>query len=330
MAATIVPVRGFVKPGEPVQIQFLQPVAGKADDAKKAIDAVGLSATKLPGLFVTATAGEIVENGKPAFAVSTLEGTKLEASTEKIDESKPVDVAAVYPKIKEAGTYVLTWKDAQPLVIQVLKPSIPWGGLKNDYVPAEIKRQFQGMAAQLKASEPIAIHIVPLSCAVISTDKGEIKAVFDYASAPHTVENFISLANQGYYTDTTFHRVMKGFMIQGGDSLGKTERAGTGGPGYMQNAEFSEKKHVPGVLSMARTGYDVNTAGGQFFIVHGDANFLDGAYTVFGKVIEGMDAVNKIAETPVSDKNGTVKGERPKMVDVRIVPATAEQYGIKK
>ena len=114
--------------------------------------------------------------------------------------------------------------------------------------------------------------------------------------APNTVNNFISLINKGFYNGVGFHRVIKGFMIQGGDPEG----TGMGGPGYCIKGEFNQNgfkndlKHTAGVISMARTMMP-NTAGSQFFIMHKDAPHLDGAYAAFGKVIEGMDVVDKLA-----------------------------------
>ena len=114
--------------------------------------------------------------------------------------------------------------------------------------------------------------------------------------APNTVNNFIYLVKRGFYDDLTFHRVIRGFMIQGGDPNG----TGTGGPRYRIKGEFSangvknDLKHDRGVLSMARAMHP-NSAGSQFFIMHGDAPHLDGQYAAFGKVIEGMDAVDEIA-----------------------------------
>ncbi len=114
--------------------------------------------------------------------------------------------------------------------------------------------------------------------------------------APNTVNNFISLINKGFYNGVGFHRIIKGFMIQGGDPEG----TGMGGPGYCIKGEFNQNgfkndlKHTAGVISMARTMMP-NTAGSQFFIMHKDAPHLDGAYAAFGKVIEGMDIVDKLA-----------------------------------
>lgn len=137
------------------------------------------------------------------------------------------------------------------------------------------------------------------------TTAGEIKAELYPDIAPNTVSNFISLIQKGFYDGLIFHRVIKGFMIQGGDPDG----IGTGGPGYSIKGEFDQNgfvnnlKHSAGVLSMARSQMP-DSAGSQFFIMHKDAPHLDGAYAAFGKVTEGMDVVDAIAETETdfSDK----------------------------
>ena len=129
-------------------------------------------------------------------------------------------------------------------------------------------------------------------------DGGTIKAELYPDIAPNTVNNFISLIKKGFYDGVCFHRVIRGFMLQGGDPDGN----GTGGPGYSIRGEFSHNgfkndlKHEPGVLSMARTMIP-DSAGSQFFIMHKTSPHLDGEYAAFGKVIEGMDVVNAIAET---------------------------------
>lgn len=139
--------------------------------------------------------------------------------------------------------------------------------------------------------------------------------------APNTVNNFISLINKGYYDGLTFHRVIRGFMIQGGCPNG----TGMGGPGYSIKGEFSqngftnELKHTPGVLSMART-MAPDSAGSQFFIMHQNSPHLDGAYAAFGQITEGMDAVNKIAET------ATDFSDRPMEPQV-IKKVTVETFG---
>ncbi len=135
---------------------------------------------------------------------------------------------------------------------------------------------------------------------------GVIKVELYPEKAPNTVNNFISLANSGFYDGIIFHRVIKGFMIQGGDPAG----VGTGGPGYCIEGEFAingfkknDIKHLRGVISMARA-MNPNSAGSQFFIMHDDAAYLDGQYAAFGKVTEGMEIVDEIASvaTDYADK----------------------------
>ena len=133
--------------------------------------------------------------------------------------------------------------------------------------------------------------------AIIEINKfGTIKVELDKAVAPITVENFVKLANKGFYNGLTFHRVIKGFMIQGGCPKGN----GTGGPGYCIKGEFAANgvnnplKHTRGVISMARA-MDPDSAGSQFFIMHQDAPYLDGQYAAFGRVIEGIEVVDAIA-----------------------------------
>ena len=158
--------------------------------------------------------------------------------------------------------------------------------------------------------------------AVIKTTAGEMVIEFWPDVAPKTVENFKTLARKGFYDGTCFHRVIKGFMIQGGDPLTKDaskEAAwGTGDPGYKIKAEFNEKSHVRGVLSMARSN-NPDSAGSQFFICHGDPKFLDRQYTTFGKVIQGDDVLEKIATTPTHppDRPNTRQG----VESIKIVPA---------
>lgn len=149
-----------------------------------------------------------------------------------------------------------------------------------------------------------------------------IKAELYPEIAPNTVNNFISLVNAGFYNGVIFHRVIRGFMLQGGDPQG----TGTGGPGYSIKGEFTQNgftnnlKHEPGVLSMARTMMP-NSAGSQFFIMHEKSPHLDGAYAAFGKVIEGMDVVNAIAETATDFRDKPLEDQRMKTV-------TVETFGV--
>jgi peptidyl-prolyl cis-trans isomerase B (cyclophilin B) len=140
--------------------------------------------------------------------------------------------------------------------------------------------------------------------AVIHTKLGDITLGFFPEVAPNHVNNFIELAEKGFYNGTTFHRVIPDFMIQGGDPHSKDQdksRHGTGGPGYSLKAEFNNKSHKRGALSMARSA-DPDSAGSQFFICVADAPHLDGQYTVFGEVIAETDTIDKIVSQP-RDRN---------------------------
>jgi cyclophilin family peptidyl-prolyl cis-trans isomerase len=148
------------------------------------------------------------------------------------------------------------------------------------------------MAKQYKQAEDMNLDSQKKYTAVFTTGKGKISIELFHVKAPITVNNFVFLAKEGFYNGTTFHRVIKDFMIQGGDPTG----TGTGGPGYRFKDECrADLKHdVPGILSMANAGPGTN--GSQFFITHVATPWLDGRHTVFGKVVEGMDVVNSIPE----------------------------------
>ena len=157
----------------------------------------------------------------------------------------------------------------------------------------------------------------------IEMENGDImKAELYPEIAPNTVNNFISLIKQGYYDGVIFHRVIPGFMIQGGDPDG----TGMGGPGYSIKGEFSQNgfkndlKHTPGVLSMARTMIP-DSAGSQFFIMHETSPHLDGAYAAFGKLIEGLEVVDKIARV------NTDYSDRP-MEEQKMAKVTVETFGV--
>ena len=155
-------------------------------------------------------------------------------------------------------------------------------------------------------------------------DYGTISLELDADTAPITVTNFVKLAEDGFYDGLTFHRIIPGFMIQGGDPLGN----GTGGSEETIKGEFSENgvenpiSHERGVISMARA-MDPDSASSQFFIVHQDSTYLDGQYAAFGHVTEGMEIVDAIcADTPVQDNNGTVAAaDQPVITSVKIVEA---------
>lgn len=164
-------------------------------------------------------------------------------------------------------------------------------------------------AAQSAGTAPTSTNSPqPMTTAILHTTKGDITIEFFGADAPKTVENFTKLAAAGFYNGTKFHRVIKAFMIQGGDPLSKDDtmvaRWGTGGPGYQFADEIHANNHnVTGTISMANSGPDTN--GSQFFINTADNSFLDTKHTTFGRVTAGMDAVRAIEATP------TGAGDRP-------------------
>lgn len=155
--------------------------------------------------------------------------------------------------------------------------------------------------------EPPVGNITNQQLVVLKTSQGDITVELFSAKAPKTVENFLHLAKSGFYDDTLFHRVIKNFMVQGGDPLTREAptdwaRHGTGGPGYAFADEINDEKIVRGVLAMANAGADTN--GSQFFIVTAAATpWLDGRHTVFGKVIEGMEVVAEIEELPTNSND---------------------------
>ncbi len=146
--------------------------------------------------------------------------------------------------------------------------------------------------------------------AIITTKFGQMELVFFPELAPKHVESFLKLAKKGFYNGTIFHRVIPGFMIQGGDPYtkdpSKRQLYGTGGPGYNVPAEFNRLPHERGIVSMARAA-DPNSAGSQFFIVVDKASFLDGQYTVFGEVVSGMEVADKIVSQPRDSKDNPLE-----------------------
>jgi peptidyl-prolyl cis-trans isomerase B (cyclophilin B) len=160
--------------------------------------------------------------------------------------------------------------------------------------------------------------------AVIDTTEGIMTLELWPEVAPKTVENFKKLAKEGFYDGTCFHRVIKDFMIQGGDPLTKDPSQehtwGTGGPGHRVKAEFNDRHHDRGVISMARSQHP-DSAGSQFFICHGNPRFLDRQYTAFGKLIEGDDVLEKIATTPTHPQDRPNK--RMGVNSIRIVAVEA-------
>lgn len=193
------------------------------------------------------------------------------------------------------------------------------GGSSSDEQPAEEPEQSeQTEQAEEPVAEPIGIH----HAEIVIKDFGTVKVELDGDTAPITVQNFMDLANAGFYDGLTFHRIMDGFMIQGGDPNGN----GTGGSDHNIKGEFAANgvnnpiSHKKGVISMARA-QDFDSASSQFFIVQADSEFLDGQYAAFGNVTEGMEFVDIIAkEAKPIDDNGTIPAdEQPVIETIRII-----------
>lgn len=204
--------------------------------------------------------------------------------------------------------------------------SAPVAATGTDPEPAASETAAEPAATEAAATESTAeaepaeggLHHVTITV----KDYGTIELELDAEAAPITVQNFLDLAGQGFYDGLTFHRIISGFMIQGGDPLGN----GTGGSDKEIVGEFSENgyenniSHKRGVISMARS-MDPNSASSQFFIVHADADFLDGQYAGFGHVTSGMEVVDKICEDarPI-DNNGTIpKDKQPVIESVKVI-----------
>jgi peptidyl-prolyl cis-trans isomerase B (cyclophilin B) len=181
-------------------------------------------------------------------------------------------------------------------------------------------------AEEKKETPPMS---TPNEVAVIKTNEGEMVVQFWTDAAPDTIQNFKKLARQGFYDGTIFHRIVKGFMIQGGDpnskDPAKESSYGEGGPGYKIKAEFNNHSHDRGVISMAR-GPDPDSAGSQFFICLAPVRRLDGQYTTFGKLIKGNDVLDKIGSTP-AERNAQGEMSKPTkrvvIESVKIVPAVS-------
>jgi peptidyl-prolyl cis-trans isomerase B (cyclophilin B) len=182
------------------------------------------------------------------------------------------------------------------------------------------------VTATIRAEEKKPMN-TPNEVAVIKTNEGEMVVQFWTDAAPNTIENFKKLARSGFYDGTIFHRIVKGFMIQGGDpnskDPAKENSYGQGDPGYKIKAEFNGHSHERGVISMAR-GPDPDSAGSQFFICLGHVPRLDGQYTTFGKLIKGGDVLEKIGDIPVTRNSAGETSKPTKRVvieNVKIVSA---------
>ena len=245
------------------------------------------AATSLPAAVFTGVTLDVSVDDKagPAIREAGKDGTIDVAADTRIERRVTVPVARFVPTPSETGFATV---------------AVQWQGLPGANCVFKV------------APDGSKVDIAKLDLAktkvVLVTNHGDMTLSFRPDKAPHHVESFLKLCKQGFYDGTKFHRVIKGFMIQGGDPLTKDdrmqERWGTGDPGYKLDAEFNDIRHTRGVLSMAR-GPDPNSAGSQFFIVHGDATQLDGQYTAFGNLEAGADTLDSIANTPCGGRAGS-------------------------
>ena len=239
------------------------------------------------------------------LVMTTFDGKPVEAKgSADVAAGATADLAAVFPQIASPGTYVL-FADPKGKTAPA------------DFVGTPVVVEVVDNKERGGAPGPMVVKLEPLQYVQMKTTGGPMTMAMYYDTSPNTVDAFLRLCGQGYYDGLSFHRIIKGFMIQGGDPTG----TGGGGPGYTLGQEFNAKPHTEGVLSMARTN-DPNSAGSQFFIClnYGQTQQLDGKYTTFGKVVDGLDAVKKIGDvqTDASDKPAT-----PQTIDaVQVMPVT--------
>jgi peptidyl-prolyl cis-trans isomerase B (cyclophilin B) len=264
-----------------------------------------------------------VKNDSPnpiALTLTSFSGQAVEAKGDAtLAGGASADVKAVFPQLGTPGTYILY--------------AVPEGKKVDEFVGTPLVVGVRQDKRPNATGGPIVTKVEPLRYALMTTKQGPVTMVFYYDVAPNTAASFLSLAQGGYFDGLTFHRIVPGFVIQGGDPKGD----GTGGPGYSLPPEFNDRPHVAGALSMARNGdpseapgvlprYEfASSAGSQFFIClnYENTRQLDGRYTVFGKVIDGMDAVNAIAKTPLADQRAGKPAEQVAIEKVEVIPVTA-------
>jgi cyclophilin family peptidyl-prolyl cis-trans isomerase len=244
-----------------------------------------------------------VDSATPTtLTLTKFDGTPVTsaAATDSPANEGTVDLKTIYPALNEPGTYVLF--------------AVPKGKSVSDFIgtPVVIEVLTEHGAVS-------TVRVEPLRYETMTTTDGPFTMAFYYDVAPNHVDSFLRLSSEGFYDGLTFHRILPGFVIQGGDPKGD----GTGGPGYSVNAEFNDHKHLEGVLSMARSS-DPNSAGSQFFVCldYKSTVHLDNQYTAFGKVTEGMDAVKKIAATPLSDPQAGTPVTAPVIQKAEVFPVT--------
>ncbi len=277
----------------------------------------------LPLLFLTSAltpthkwnppAGPVTVNvsvqGDAKLVLTDFSGKVIDpAAPADVSGEKTIDLKTLFPKIADGGTFVLY--------------TVPKDKTIADFVDSPLVIEVRVNKELPQGSGADGIKIEPLRYAVIHTAQGDMTCMFYYDVAPNTVDSFLRLASEGYYDKLTFHRIVPDFVLQGGDPRGD----GMGGPGYDLNAEFNDRPHEEGVLSMARST-DPNSAGSQFFIClnYKQTQQLDHKYTAFGKVVDGMKTAHEIEKTPIADpQNG--KPTTPQVIDqIEVKPVTAAE-----
>jgi cyclophilin family peptidyl-prolyl cis-trans isomerase len=262
-----------------------------------------------------------VDAGQPVNLVMTdFVGRREETDAPSLVESKQqVDVRAMFPAMRTGGCYVLY--------------AVPRGRTPLQYIGTPLVIQLRADLRPGSPPGPLCIKVEPLCTANITTDVGTMRAAFYYDVAPNTVANFISLARGSYYDGLSFHRIVPGFVIQGGDPVG----TGAGGPGYQIEAEFNDRPHLRGVLSMAREGDPLepqlppraeyaNSAGSQFFVCldYRRTKHLDRKYTAFGALVDGLDVLDKLGASELADPPSGRPVKPPVIRKVEIVPVKAD------
>ena len=281
----------FLFPCGPVSA--LAPVGG-AGDAKVTVDA--------PSYYVAGQAFKVRLNLEAPADGAKLEGWQLHQTAFSVDGKPLGEKANLDPLELKAGEKKTIELDLGQMLKATADFELAWGTQ-----PAKKVRVLEGAPKDLKFMDATAMPAAELAkyWVLLSTNRGDILVEFWPDVAPNHVRNFLDLSSSGFYDGVTFHRVIPGFMIQGGDPDGN----GTGGGPRKLKAEFNQKKHVRGVLSMARSA-DPNSASSQFFIMHADSPHLDGQYSAFGIVVSGMEAVDKIVNAPRG------AGDRPNVPQV--------------
>jgi len=254
------------------------------------------------------------------LVLTDFQGKVIEpAGANEAAPNKEVDIRPMYRQLSAGGTYILF--------------AVPKGKAFPEFVGTPIVIEVRSDKRPGMPDEPIVIKMEPLRYAVMSTDKGDMTWIFYYDVAPNTCSSILSLAEDGFYDGLTFHRILPGFVIQGGDPHGD----GVGGPGYSIDAEFNAVKHEEGILSMARSGDPLeqqgmkprcefaNSAGSQFFVCLGPTPNLDNKYTAFGKVADGLETVKAIAKVPLADARAG-RPEKPPIIKKATVMAVTPEH----